>query len=282
MSNEIELAYQPTLPDKMAFAKALAQAGMIPRVYQGAPANVLVAIEFGEALGIKPIVAINEINVINGTPSPSASLMASLARNAGHKVRVTGDEESAKCEIVRADDPEYTHTATWTMAKAKSAGLWGKGHWSKDPATMLKWRAISECVRFACSEVLGGLKYTPDEVLNFDTPAQPPQQAQSSRPRTISEALAPVPDPEPETAEVVTVDVESLLTAVEEASSTDVLRELWKETVNLTAGAKEDVRALIQARLKALEDAQKTAEAEPEQPTLDAEIVDDAETAGAA
>ena len=41
--------------------------------------------------------------------------------------------------------------------KAQDAGLWGKGHWAKDPATMLRWRAISECVRMACPEVLGGL-----------------------------------------------------------------------------------------------------------------------------
>ena len=170
MSAEIQTYNQPhaSLPDKMAFAKALAAAGMIPKVYQQQPANVLVAIELGDALGIAPIVAINEINVINGTPAPSASLMASLARAAGHKVRIWNDDDGAGvCEIIRADDPDFTHRARWDEAKARTAGLWGRGHCGKDPATMLRWRAVSECVRLACSEVLGGLKYTDDEVRDF-------------------------------------------------------------------------------------------------------------------
>lgn len=153
-----------SLPERIEFARALAQASLIPRTYQQQPANILVAMELGAALGIAPIVAINEVNVINGSPSLSASLMAALARQAGHKVRVTGDGTTATCTIVRADDPDFEHTATWDEKKARDGGLWGKGHWAKDPATMLKWRAISECVRFACSEVLGGIRYTPDEV----------------------------------------------------------------------------------------------------------------------
>lgn len=165
--------------DKLSQAQLLADASLIPQAYRKNPANVFVAIEYGEALGIHPMVALSEINVIQGTPSLSASLMASLARNAGHKVRVFGDATQATCEIVRHDDPEFTHTATWTEAKARAAGLWGKGHWGKDPGTMLRWRAISECVRFACSEVLGGIKYTPEEVTSFKgpEPVQAPQEA---------------------------------------------------------------------------------------------------------
>ncbi|MDV6274312.1 hypothetical protein R3Q06_12440 [Rhodococcus erythropolis] len=271
--NEIALANQPSLPEKMEFAKALAQAGMIPRVYQGAPANVLVAIEFGEALGIKPIVAINEINVINGTPSPSASLMASLARNAGHKVRVTGDASSATCEIVRVDDPEYTHTATWTQAKAQSAGLWGKGHWGKDPATMLKWRAISECVRFACSEVLGGLKYTPDEIENFDTPAQSrTQQVSSSRSASdrFDEKTAATEDL------TVVVDVDSLMAAIEKCSTIKELESCYEQSLELPPHNRSVVWARIKelkADILALEEAGQVSE--PEQPTLDAEIVEE-------
>ncbi len=159
-----------SLTDKIAYAKALAAAQLIPQAFRNRPADVLVAIEYGDALGLRPVVAMAEINVINGTPSLSASLMASLARAAGHKVRVTGDAKSARCEIVRADDPDFTHVAVWDEAKARAAQLWGKGHWAKDAGTMLKWRAISEAVRFACPEVLAGIRYTPEEVSDF-TPA---------------------------------------------------------------------------------------------------------------
>ena len=278
MSHEIAVQAQP-LPDKMQFAKALAEAGMIPKVYQRQPANVLVAIELGEALGIRPIVAINEINVINGTPAPSASLMASLARNAGHKVRVTGDKDSATCVIVRADDPSYEHTATWDVKKAKDAGLWGRGHWSKDPATMLKWRAISECVRFACSEVLGGLRYTPEEVLEFNPPRQvssqrvTPQPAQpdqqQSQPVSGMDQLAAAVEP-------VTVDPESFLARVEQTTDVDELRSLWMDATRLPADQVEDVRAIIQARVTLAQDQpEPEPQPEPKQPTLDGEIVED-------
>lgn len=206
---------QLTVRDQMQMADAMAKANLLPRQYQQNPANVFVAIQMGDALGIKPIVAINEVNVINGTPSLSASLMQSLARAAGHKVRVSGDDTRAVCQIVRNDDPDYTHEAVWDQAKAQKAGLWGKGHWAKDPGTMLRWRAISECVRFACSEVLGGIKYTPDEVADFNPSPSfaAPTQARSARANAGASlrdvaAQRQSPDPGPEQqADVYTGEV---------------------------------------------------------------------------
>lgn len=182
------------LADRIEYARTLSAASLIPRAFQNKPADVLVAVEYGNALGIAPIVALTEINVINGTPALSASLMAALAREAGHKVRVTGDEASATCIIVRHDDPDFEHAATWNEAKARAAGLWGRGHWVKDPATMLRWRAISECVRFACSEVLGGLKYSADEVADFVPAAQHAvEQTTPASPATPQPAAEPEP-----------------------------------------------------------------------------------------
>ncbi|MDN6374326.1 MAG: recombinase RecT [Brevibacterium aurantiacum] len=183
MNNDIAIhnpstAVEMNVSERQHYASVLADANMIPKAFQKSPANIFVAIEYGNALGIAPIVALNEINVINGTPSLSASMMSSLARSAGHRVRTQNTEDGAAvCEIIRADDPEFTHRSTWDQKKAQDAGLWGKGHWAKDPATMLRWRAISECVRMACPEVLGGLKYTPEETIEFTGSPAPQQQA---------------------------------------------------------------------------------------------------------
>lgn len=189
------------LPDRMAYARALAEASIIPKAFQHRPADVLVAIEYGNALGIAPIVALSEINVIQGTPSLSASLMAALARQAGHKVRVFNTDNSATCEIVRSDDPDFIHSATWDEKKARAAGLWGKGHWAKDAVTMLRWRAVSECVRFACSEVLGGLKYSSDEVRDFSPEIAEPVQHKVTQVQSLADVVAQqeaVAEPEPE------------------------------------------------------------------------------------
>ena len=106
-------------------------------------------------------------------------MMSSLARSAGHRVRSSEHwRMGPQCARSFAPTiPEFTHRSTWDQKKAKDAGLWGKGHWAKDPATMLRWRAISECVRMACPEVLGGLKYTPEETIEFTGSPAPQRQA---------------------------------------------------------------------------------------------------------
>lgn len=260
--------YQAPLPDKIQHAKALADSGMIPRVYQGAPANVLVAIELGEALGIKPIVAINEINVINGTPSPSASLMVSLARAAGHKVRVRNDESGAGvCEIIRADDPEYTHRSVWDEKKARAAGLWGKGHWGKDPATMLRWRAASECVRLACSEVLGGLKYTPEEVMEMEgRPRTDRRVVTSVVAEPVAEAAPAVDRPKPS----IPLDLADKITVSDDTEWLAKSRNYLQRFADVDPEGVADHEALIDARLEQL--ATPVEENADEQTELDVEV----------
>lgn len=265
----------PSLPDKMEFAKALAHAGMIPKVYQAAPANVLVAIELGEALGIKPIVAINEINVINGTPSPSASLMISLARAAGHKVRVYNDDTGAGvCEIIRADDPDFTHRSVWDEAKARKGGLWGKGHWGKDPATMLRWRAASECVRLACSEVLGGLKYTPEEVAEFTGDRDRGAAVQVQRGDEGSTLTVPGPEPE------IDHDYDGYAERVDQIDDLEELRSLWQLMRDANTARGSEVCEQITARVRYLREQVKEPSpdeaVETVQETLDAEIINGA------
>lgn len=152
------------LPDKIEYAKAIAGSNLLPKQYQKQPANVLVAIEYGHALGIPPISAIQNIYVVDGKPTASAQLIGSLVRNAGHRLRVTGNDEQARAVIVRSDDPDFEFVSVWTIERAQRAGLTGKGVWKQYPAAMLKARAITEVARDACAEVLSGVAYTAEEL----------------------------------------------------------------------------------------------------------------------
>lgn len=280
--NEIAIRPADTLAEKIEWSKAMATGDMLPRQYRGNPANLMFACEYADALGIPRINALTSIHVIDGKPTASADLIASLVRKAGHKLRVEGDDTFAEVTIIRADDPDYIpKPVRWDEAKARKAGKWGsKGPWTNYTGAMLRSRAITEAARMWASDALYGVIYTAEElggVIDEDgNPAPSPRQQQpAQRPRSISEALAPVPDPEP----AVTVDEDALVAAVEAAPDTDTLRELWRETAHLDDGPKGDVRALIQTRLDAF--AKPAPAAEPEQPTLDAEIVPEPE-AGAA
>lgn len=151
------------LPHLIKLANLLSEASMAPTAYQGKPGNVLMVALWGEAVGLNPAVAMWGSHVIDNKPSPSANMMGALIRQRGHRLRVTGDASQATATLNRADDPEFTYSTTWTLERARTAGLLGNKNWQKDPGQMLKRRAVSEIGRDACPEVLFGM-HTPDEL----------------------------------------------------------------------------------------------------------------------
>jgi hypothetical protein len=184
-----EVALIPaTATDRWRYAESLAGANMLPAAFRNRPADVFYAVEYGAMLGLSPIAALTGIHVIEGKPSASSALMSALVRRAGHRlrVRVEGAVEdatvTATAELVRADDPEHTFVARWTLQRAAQAGLldlkrdgdrvipWSRSTqgkpqaWEKYPEAMLKARAISEVARDGAEECLFGAHYTPEEL----------------------------------------------------------------------------------------------------------------------
>lgn len=150
---------------RIAYAKNLAASSLLPDAYRQQPANVLLAIEYGQSLGIKPIAALNGINVIKGKPTMSADLMASVVRKAGHRLRVKQEGMSVRAQLIRSDDPEFIYEAVWDEARARRAQLWGqRGPWSLYPEQMLRSRAITEVCRQGASDCLYGVVYSPEEI----------------------------------------------------------------------------------------------------------------------
>ncbi len=155
-----------TLNEQLAYANTICKGSLVPNAYRNSPANVLIAMGFGQAMGLSAAESLYRITVINGKPSASAELVAANVRRAGHKLRIKKDEQAQQVsvEIIRADDPDYTFSSVWTMDRAAQAGLTGKDNWKKYPLAMLTARAITECARDACSEALYGVVYTGEEM----------------------------------------------------------------------------------------------------------------------
>lgn len=161
---------QYSLSEQIAYANAVCKAGIIPDAYRGKPADIIVAMGFGQSMGLSPAESLYRINVIKGKPTMSAELIAAQVRKAGHKLRISKDEAnmSATCTIIRSDDPDYPFSVTRDKAWAAQMGLTGKDNYKKQPLTMLTWRAITACAREACPEALYGVAYTPDEMHDLD------------------------------------------------------------------------------------------------------------------
>lgn len=197
-SNEVATT-DAELSTEMRYAQALVSTpdrgaqSLLPVAYRGNAANVLIAVGLGKAIGIPPAQALYEIYVVNGRPSPSANLMAALVRRAGHKLRIEGDDTRCTATLVRADDPDYPFSATWTLDQAKAAGLAGKDTWKAYPAAMLRSRAISEVVRMGAPEAVLGMHYSADEAR--DLPPVGDDSAATPQVTAADFTQAPAPQP---------------------------------------------------------------------------------------
>lgn len=257
------------IPEKIQYAKVLAESGLLPAQYRKQPGNVMYAVEYGEMLGLSPMAAITGVHVIEGKPSASSGLISALVRRAGHRLRVSGNDSKAIAEIVRADDPDFVYRVEWTIARARTAGLVNKDVWKKYPAAMLKARAITEVARDACEEALMGMRYTPEELdVEVDDDGQPlPRKATvvatpadpdwASRSASAHERATGHPE--------VDWDVE-IAQAVADANA-DRLRELWR----LTTKADLAIRERITAAIEQIKAGPERGEDEP----VDAEVVED-------
>lgn len=288
MNNQIAtIDPQAALHEKMEWSKAMSTGSLLPQQYRQNPGNLLFAAEYADNLGVGRIHVLTSIAVINGKPSPSADLMAAMVRTHGHKLRVYGDDTQATAELIRSDDPDFTFTAVWDVAKAKKAKLWGnKGPWTQYPAAMLRARAISEVVRMGAQDVMAGGIYTPEE-LGATVTAEGevldlgPQNQQSEQQH------APAPQPEPRTAPATAGQrLEDALgatpadnplprweAAVNRAADMDELKHLWEQAKAEVGTA---INNAVNQRKHQLE--QEAIASQVDEP-VDAEIVHDEDAA---
>lgn len=210
MSTEIATTRPGSVVEKQEWARALAPSRLLPQAYRENPANLFLAAEFADALGIERINALTSIHVIEGKPSASADLMAALVRRAGHRLRITGNDQAARAVLIRADDPDFEYVAEWDLAKARQAGLTGKGVWKSYPAAMLRSRAITEVCRMAASDALLGVIYSPEELgAEVDGAGQPTRPTHLTAGRVTAAELLGTPEPaEPEAPAEVIEDAE--------------------------------------------------------------------------
>lgn len=208
-----------TLDEAWRWAQAAAKSALVPKSFQGKPADILVAIQMGVEVGLLPMTALQSIAVINGRPGLYGDGLLGLVMAsplyAGHEeyFEVTPDGTTyTRVETLTADDLKrdttraiaafwrrgrsgqaQTFARVFSIADAKRAGLWTKdGPWQTYPARMLGWRALAFAIRAAFPDVLKGLR-TVDEL--EDIPADPaPVDLPPPVVRRKSDPAPPTPD----------------------------------------------------------------------------------------
>ena len=150
----------------VTLAKLTTDTEMVPKTLRGRPSAALAVMVYGHELGLRPMTALREVFIIDGTPSCSAKLMRALIFRAGHKLEwITTSSTECKLHGERADG-RGTATVTYTLDDAKLAMLLGKDVWKRYPRAMLAARATSELARLIFPDVTVG--YTPEELSRVD------------------------------------------------------------------------------------------------------------------
>jgi len=139
---------------------------MVPKVLRKRPDAALAVMVYGHELGLRPMTALREVFIIEGTPSCSAKLMRALIYRAGHELHFH-EQSSQRCVVEgRRADGQGSARVVWEIADAQRAGLTGKDVWKKYPRQMLAARATSELARLIFADVTIG--YTPEELTRHD------------------------------------------------------------------------------------------------------------------
>jgi hypothetical protein len=147
-----------SLQQAMEYAKMIADSDLAPKDYKGKPGNVLITIQYGTEIGLKPLQSIQNLAIINGRPSIWGDAMIALVQNHPlcEYIREEFKNDIAYCTVKRRGEDEYTYE--FSKQDAQKAGLLTKpGPWSQYPNRMLQMRARGFALRDKFSDVLKGI-----------------------------------------------------------------------------------------------------------------------------
>lgn len=183
-----------SLDEFYRYATLLSTSNFVPKDYQDKPANVLVAIQMGAELGLKPLQALQNIAVINGRPSLWGDAILAIVQNSGMLVdfKEWTEGETAYCMMHRRGYSEAT-IRSFSNEDAKKAGLLGKqGPWSNYPARMRQMRARGFCARDTFSDILRGL-HVAEEMQDIELESN---DGKTFAPRVVKSEAVVVQNPE--------------------------------------------------------------------------------------
>lgn len=193
-------------------AKTIANTEMVPGAMRGRYDAVTAAFMRGYEMGLGPMQALDSFHVIDGKVGLTAEAMRALIIQDGHQILledIYGEDGTTfmgtKAECHRKDWPDdQWRTYVWSIEDARKAGLLrpsrsGKpSSWETYPRAMCDARATSGAGRRYFPDVLAGMSYTPEEIRDFDGPAE--QEA----PPSPTSNQSPAPPAPPETSETET------------------------------------------------------------------------------
>lgn len=226
--------YQPTdswVPVVAAvgdLANKISGTEFVGKGFRGKPASTAAAILTGRELGLGPMASLRGLQVIDGSVSMTAQMMAGKILAAGHQLQwVESTDKAAEVRITRRDGLGEA-TCRFTLADAQRAELLSKTNWKRYPRAMLRARALSECAGMICADVILGLEAA-------DEPHQESPVENVGKTGVVQ--LVPAPEPLPE---ITSTTVEKL-----QENYAETAPEIGPETETITPAQRRKIGAQI-------------------------------------
>jgi len=146
----------------MMVCKQFMISGAVPSSFK-TPEAVMMVVQAGRELGMKPIESINGMMIINGQIKLWGTALSARVTRLGYKINWKETTKQKASVTVTDPDGNETGVEEYTEEDAKGANLIGKGAWCGHQKTMLRWRALSNCIKFNYPHLLQGISVVEDD-----------------------------------------------------------------------------------------------------------------------
>jgi hypothetical protein len=216
-SRQIQRLQVKSFGELISLADMLAKSDIVPKDMVGKPANILLALMFGNELGVTPAQSLQNVMVVNGRPALWGDLVMGLVENSNlqewWKDEYIPGTEGGMVRFSTKRQGREPVVRTFSMQDAATAKLDKKaGPWQEYPKRMLFHRARSWALRDAYPDVLKGVRYYEEERDVIDTTATrgpggdkvyevPKERAEGAAASAAPAAAAPPAEPAPNVPE---------------------------------------------------------------------------------
>ena len=162
-----------TFENAQRMAKSLAQSNLVPDLYRGQNgfSNCLVALEIANRMKMSPLQVMQNINIIKGKPSWSATFIIAMIQSRyddlDYEMSGKGETLACKCVATRRRDKKKVEGSTVSIKMAQEEGWTKNPKWRSMPEHMLKFRAATFFGRQYIADLLAGIQ-TEDEVVDIE------------------------------------------------------------------------------------------------------------------
>ncbi len=260
-------------------AKLLSASSLVPQNFRGSVPNCLLALNIAHRLGADPFSVLQNLFVVQGKPSWSASFLVAMVNSSGRftplQFRMSGSGDDLTC-VAHAKDKETGEPVEGppvSIRMAKQEGWHGKNgsKWQTMPDLMLRYRAGAFFSRIYAPDLTLGMRSAEEEAdIREVNPhaklfeAAPPKRplpveedmpivdvTESVEPTSVEvEVMEPEPEPEPDPrAETLTAVLELITSS--QAKAEDVEKVLKRRQL---LGKTGTVARLGQTKLTQIRD----------------------------